>query len=378
MLERFLRSSSQRSTRARAVLAIASLSLASGCDRPSTSSQASYPPYQAPGYGYPQPGYPQPGYPQPGYPPQPAPAVPSQPAQPTAPAPLPPVAQVPTPALPGLPATNDPINAVDIDWLQYEAGGVMGELIAALPPAARARVTGIPFVSDPTVGEVNAFAACDDQGLPLMAISDGLLDVEAHIARYRAIDELFGTRKVEEYEQLLAQNQRPNQPVYRPGPGFTSPAQDLDPRKLARQREIFDEQLAFVLGHELAHHHLGHTGCANGQGVSRGVTAGDLGRLLSRTIPLFNQPNEVAADVAGVQNLLTAGSRRQSSRWTEGGAVLTLEFFAAMDRLTPASILFAFERTHPLPQLRLPIVLSTANAWRLTGGMLPFPGALGT
>jgi hypothetical protein len=255
----------------------------------------------------------------------------------------------------------------------------MGELIAALPSAARARVTGIPFVSDPTVGEVNAFAACDDQGLPLMAISDGLLDVEAHIAQYRAIDELFGTRKVDEYEQLLAQHQQPNQPVYRPGPGFTTPSQDNDPRKLVRQHEIFDEQLAFVLGHELAHHHLGHTGCANGQGVSRGgLTPGDLGRLLSRTVPLFNQPNELAADVAGVQNLLTAGTRRQGHRWTEGGAVLTLQFFAAVDQLTPTSIVFAFERTHPLPLIRLPIVQSTANTWRLTGGMLPFPGTLGS
>lgn len=375
MLERPLRGSPAPATRALTLLAVIPLALASACDRPSAAPQASYPPYSygAPTYGYPaQPGYPAPGYTQPGYTPSPAPSTP-----PSSPTPAPsPTAQLPPPALP--PVVSDPINLIDIDWLQWQAGGVMGELIAALPPAAQARVTGIPFVSDPTVGEVNAFAACDDQGLPLMAISDGLLDVEAHIAQYRAIDELFGTRKVEEYEQLLAQNQRPNQPLYHPGPDFTSAAQDQDPRKLARQREIFDEQLAFVLGHELAHHHLGHTGCANGQGVSRGVTPGDLGRLLSRTIPLFNQPNELAADIAGVQNLLTAGARRQGYRWSEGGAVLTLQFFAAVDRLTPVSILFAFERTHPLPLVRLPIVQSTANTWRLTGGMLPFPGVLGS
>jgi hypothetical protein len=58
--------------------------------------------------------------------------------------------------------------------------------------------------------------------------------------------------------------------------------------------------------------------------------------------------------------------------------VLTLQFFAAVDQLTPTSIVFAFERTHPLPLIRLPIVQSTANTWRLTGGMLPFPGTLGS
>ena len=45
-----------------------------------------------------------------------------------------------------------------------------------------------------------------------------------------------------------------------------------------------------------------------------------------------------------------------------------------LDQLTPASIVFAFENTHPHPLVRLPIVQATANAWRLTGGAtFPFP-----
>lgn len=366
---------------ARALGVVALISLAGGCRRSEPSGGPAY----GQGYGqYPPPGQYQGGYPPPagyqppppGYPPAPTGTTPAAPP-PTAPPPaFPGLPGLPTiPGLPGLPGA-DPINAVDVNWLRQESGNVMSELIGALSATAQARVKDIPYFADTTVGEVNAFAGCDEQGMPLMAISDGLLEVEAHIAQFKATDELFGTRKVEQYEQLLAQQQRPGQPIVRPPAGFIDPAQHVDARKLARQHQILQEQLAFVLGHELAHHHLGHTGCANGQGGSRGVA--DFGRVLSRALPMFNQPNEMAADVAGVNNLMTAGSRRQAYRWTEGGAVLTIQFFAALDQLTPATIVFGFERTHPHPIIRLPIVQSTANTWRMTGGA-PFgiPGLFG-
>src|SRR5204863_4600730 len=103
----------------------------------------------------------------------------------------------------GLPVFNDPINDLDITWLRSEAGVVMGALIGALPPAAQQKVKGIPFIADPTVGEVNAFAGCDDQGLPFMAITDGILQIHAHVAQLRATDEIFGTRKLDDYLRLL-------------------------------------------------------------------------------------------------------------------------------------------------------------------------------
>jgi hypothetical protein len=292
-----------------------------------------------PGWGQPQPGQPQPGQPQPG--PQPTGTVPN-------------------------PGGVDPINATDVAFLRQRAGAVVADLKAALPEATRTKVAGIPLFADPAVGEVNAFAACDDQGQPLMAISDGLLEVMAHSARFKAADEIFGGRRLDAYTQNLAQNVRPKQPLPRPAQNFISPAEDNDPRKLARQSHLMDEQLAFVLGHELAHHHLGHTGCANGGG-SRGVSGADFGRLLSRAVPMFNQPNEIGSDVAGTNNLLAAGAKRPQ-RWTEGGAMLSLGFFAALDQLTPESILFGFEATHPPPQLRIPIVQNAANTWRMTGG----------
>jgi hypothetical protein len=205
-----------------------------------------------------------------------------------------------------------------------------------------------------------------------MAISDGMLEIQAQMARARATDEIFGTKKFSQYTALIAKHQRPKQPIVRPASGFFSPLQDFDPRKIKRQHELFDEELAFVLGHELGHHYLGHTGCV---GRTAGVTPQDVGRLLSRAVPVFNQPLELASDAAGTRNTLSAGARRQGYKWTEGGAMLTLDFFLALRKQTPAeAILFGFQNTHPHPAIRVPVVRQTAAIWRASGGNpVPFP-----
>jgi Zn-dependent protease with chaperone function len=226
-------------------------------------------------------------------------------------------------------------------------------------------VNGIPLVVDSTPGEVNAFAACTQQGKAGMAITDGLLEITAQLARAKAIDELAGTRKVDDYIQFLAQHQKPKQPIVRPQAGFFDPALDVDPRKLERQRQLLDEALAFILGHELAHHYLNHLPCTAGvAGVA------EVGHLLSGAVPMLNQPNELMADTYGTNNVLTAGSRRQGYRFTEGGGLLTMQFFSGLDRLSPGDI-FSFERSHPPPQLRSPLITQAANTWRAYGGRPP-------
>lgn len=313
-----------------------------------------YPPPPGAGYGG-----------QPAYAPAPGAYPPPAPGAPAIPQPVP----GPQPTLP--PVAQDPINLVDLNFLRGRAQAVLVELVGNLPPAQQGRVRGIPLVVDSEVGEVNAYAACTQSGKTAMAISDGLLDVESHLAQARALDELFGSRKVDEYVRYLATNQRPKSPVVRPPPGMFDPAQSVDARKVARQHQLLDEQIAFVLGHELAHHYLGHLPCTSTSVIS----AAEVGRVLSDAVPLFNQPNELAADMAGVNNVLTTGSRRTGYRLTEGGALLTMQFFSGIDQLTPGSIIFGFERSHPPPALRTPIIQQTAAAWRATGGQgLPILG----
>jgi hypothetical protein len=347
--------------RARRTIVIALFATSAIACKREPSGPASQP--QAPGAYYPgqQQPYPAPAQPLPG---QPAPAAPGQPApapgQPT-PIPIP----IPT-AAPN--AATDPINRLDLAFLRAEAQGILNELVAALPPLQQGRVQGIPLVVDSTVGEVNAFATCSGRR-SAMAITDGLLEIQAELARARAHDELAGTRKVDEYIRLVAQRQRPKQPIVHPGPGFYDPRFDADARKLSRQREVLDEQIAFVLGHELAHHYLGHLPCTS----SGALGAAEIGNVLASAVPAFNQPNELAADTFGLNDVLTAGARRPGYKFTEGGALLTMQFFSGMDQFSPTD-LFDFERSHPPPAIRTPVIQQTAAAFRGTGGRgLPYP-----
>lgn len=287
-----------------------------------------------------------------------------QPGQPP-PAGTPPVAPQPGQV------QGDPISTRDLNFLRQRAQGILGELVAALPAAQQQRVYGIPLVIDDTPGEVNAFAACSSSGRSAMAITDGLLLIGAGLSEAQAHDELLQTRKVDEYIQFVAQNLEPDRPIPIPAPGFF-PA-STDARVVARQHQVFDEVVAFVLGHELGHHHLGHLPCTAGPDP---LGAGEVARVLSSNVPLFNQPNEIASDLAGTQNVLVAGRNRSAQgyyAWTEGGGLLTMRFFAGFGQLSPASILTAFERSHPPPQLRTPIIQQAAANFRSGGTAFPIP-----
>jgi hypothetical protein len=307
---------------------------------------------------YGQPAYGQPAVGAPG-------AVPGQPAaQPGAPAPV--ATIVPTVAV----SANDPVINHDITFLRGRAQQVLSDLVAALPAPQQSRVHGIPLVVDSTPGEVNAFASCSGAS-PAMAVTDGLLQIQSQLARFRAYDELAGSNKVGEYIGIIARGARPKQALPDVPAGFADPRIDFDARKVTRQYQVLDEQLAFVMGHELGHHYLGHLPCT----ALAPLNLAQLGAVLSDAVPAFNQPNEVAADMVGINNTLTLGARRPDYHLTEGGALLTMQFFAGLDQLTPNDILFGFERSHPPPQLRTPIIQQTAATWRATGGVgLPILG----
>ncbi|MET0409957.1 MAG: hypothetical protein ABW217_01610 [Polyangiaceae bacterium] len=321
---------------------------------------------------------PPPSYPQQAYPPQQYGSVPP-PTYSNQAVPPPPTfqgqASAPQPPYQPAPPANvgaDPINQQNLAWMRSEASGILSSLVQALPSASQQRVLGIPLVFDDAVGEVNAFAACDS-GRSLMAISDGLLEIGGWLAQAQAHDSIFGTRKADEYIAFVARYQKPDQPIVRPPADFFPNAQQFDPRKVALQHQVFDELVAFVLGHELAHHHLGHLPCTGSSGP---LGSGDIARVLSSTIPLLNQPNELTADWEGTKNVLAAGTRRPAgqAQWTENGGLLMMRFFSGMDGQSPLDIVFAFERSHPPPALRIPLIQQSAYYWRTTGGVgLPAP-----
>lgn len=274
-----------------------------------------------------------------------------------------PTIAAPTPAAQA-PAADDPIGRADIAFQRQRVTSVLAELVAALDASARARVERLPLTFDPDRNNVNAFASCSKTGKATIAITDGLLVLTAYLAQLKATDEVSGSRHLDEYVVKVARQQRANTPPLAPEPSWVSVEPRLQATKSTRQTQLNDEVFAFVIAHELGHHYLNHLPCTS----VLPLDASEIGILLTGVVPAFNQPAEMAADVAGTRNVLQAGRRRTSMQLSENGALLTMKFFAALDQASPGDV-FNFERTHPPPSLREPIITSTAQTFRATAGI---------
>jgi hypothetical protein len=306
---------------------------------------------------------------------------------PTAPMPTPPTTPPgqPEALAPAPQGSYGPGGTFTQEFLQMETRVVLSELVASLTPDHRVRVQDIPLQYTANLAEVNAAAGCTRAGRSLMAVTGGMLALVSAVSEAKATDEIAGTRILDAYFTQTVQSVRRNQPVLPLPPGAVPPQAALDPRKLARQRFLFDEQIGFILGHELGHHYRGHTGCAGGgNAVGNEAQAEEAVRMVSNTLPLFNQPVELEADAWGVVDVLDAGARRAGGRWTEEGALLSMDFFQRLEGERGMSPLLLFVRTHPPTVLRRPIIQMWADKWRRgerpttvgQGGLpipLPFP-----
>jgi hypothetical protein len=254
----------------------------------------------------------------------------------------PPAADLLTPVL-GMPAMED------------ETKRVIAELIDHLPPDQASRVKGVPIEFEQT-DEINAYAGCDEKG-PFIAGTTGLLDVANGLAQTLAADQLFGLQTHEKYAKQVVDKVMEDKPNLYYDLSNLPPETALDKKRLSRAHEIFDDIVAFTFGHELAHHYLGHTPCAAKTDLERNLAR--LGDIATRFAPVLNQPAEVAADQAGIQNVLVTGRARATHPLNEGGARMLLTFF---DRLEQAagqgnrSLLKSFLMTHPPSALRLRVL----------------------
>lgn len=322
--------------------------------------------------------------------PAPAPTIPGIPpgmpgGPPTSPIPglptnLPPIPNLPapggTPAVPGLPGLPglklfSPTGALLMPVMKDEAKKIYDKEKAALSASRKSAVDPIPLLFEDNKEEVNAFAGCDDSGKTFVVVTAGMYQMLDLMAQTRATDETFGTSYYEEYLKELAKQQEGKAQILPLPPGMLDITKSLDQRKLKRQRQLFDESIAYVIGHELAHHYMGHLGSACTGGGGGTIKPGDIVRLAKKVLPAINQANEIQSDVEGTNNLLTAGQNESEYKWSEGGALLVIDFFKKLRDLNPGAVLFTFTMTHPAPEVRGPIVKNTANFWRLT-----HPGAV--
>jgi hypothetical protein len=300
---------------------------------------------------------------QPTYAPPPGtyPTQPTYPAQPSYPYPAPTTAPTPPAAAPSRPLLAPLVGSLA---LQAETRAVIAEDVAALTPDNQARVQGIPLVFDPNPYEINAYAACDPQGHPGIVGTEGLLEAIDAIAQTKATDELYGTQTYGQYLAAvipaLASSDHASAAL---PPNILPPAAQQDPRRWSRAHEWFDEIVAFTFGHELSHHWLGHTGCANGMPNLIGVVQSFLTQV---PIPSFTQPAEFQADTEGTNTMLAAGRARVPQyRWNEEGGLALLDFFLHLEQSMGLGnqVKVAFLGTHPSSALRIPVVGGTARLW---------------
>jgi hypothetical protein len=293
---------------------------------------------------------------------------------------LPPIPSIPAPGgtpaipnIPGLPGITlfSPTGALLMPAMKDEAKKIYQKEIDALSASRKASVEKIPLLFEDNKEEVNAFAGCDDSGKTFVVVTAGMYQMLDLMAQTRATDEIFGTAYYDEYIKELAKQQEGKAKILPLPPGMLDVTKSLDQRKLKRQRQLFDEAIAYVTGHELAHHYMGHLGSVCTGGAGGTLKPGDIIRFAKKIVPAVNQANEIQSDVEGTNNLLTAGQNESDYKWSEAGALLVIDFFKKLRDLNPGAVLFTFTMTHPAPEIRSPIVKNTANWWRLT-----HPGAV--
>lgn len=268
------------------------------------------------------------------------------------------------------PGSTDRSGSMTMAFLRTEVTSVIEEVRSHLPAEHLARVQRVPFHVVDDTQEPNAAAGCaDGSRAPMIMITGPMLTIAAATSEARAYDELAHTSTYETYAGSIMD-------MFRRGgirglaPGALSGPLATDPRKLARQRQLFDEQVAFILGHEMAHHYRGHTGCAPGGSVSA-AQAEDLQRSLAQAAPPLEQPFEIEADMWGITSVLEAGHERAGGHWSDEGALLSLDTFRHLGEMSTADLPLVFLSTHPPSLVRAPIVQQVSRSW--TPGRAPLP-----
>ncbi|MCZ7686244.1 MAG: M48 family metalloprotease [Sandaracinaceae bacterium] len=262
------------------------------------------------------------------------------------------------------PGTWDASGHMTRPFLEQRAEEIHQALVAALDAHENEQTRTIPFEVVSEAREPNAAAGCTrSTRSPVMMITSAMLELAAGIAETKAYDEVAGTSTYEQYVTTVVEQVRGQRTVEGPSPSLHSAPHSTDPHKLARQVHLFDQQVAFIVGHELAHHYRGHTNCVGGRTEAE-VQRDELAQILAHTVPPFSQPREVEADMWGVTNVLEAGRNRQGGTWTQEGALINLDFFRRLSDQGGAELVLAFLSTHPPALIRIPIVRSTGQQWQ--------------
>jgi hypothetical protein len=142
-----------------------------------------------------------------------------------------------------------------------EATEELRSLVAVLPDTTQAKVRGIYVAFVPTPVDVSVQAACDDDGDPVVVVSDALLVLVEHVTHAAARSSAGSHAPLIALALHYARDQRAGERLLPPGAGAF---EEMD----SRATEIlhtarFREALAGILAHELSIFLRGELACPN-------------------------------------------------------------------------------------------------------------------
>lgn len=261
--------------------------------------------------------------------------------------------------LPARRARGDELTpGLETQELRQRARAALDALVVGLAPEDRRKVVGLYVAFDPTASDAVALAACDDDGDPVVVVSDGLLRVLDTVASAAAHDDARGSRRVEGYASLLAASQLPGRRLLPPPLGFY-PEGEPAPERGGRLAGA----LSFVLARELAHHRAGDVACprptpTREHGDDAWTDAEQ--RAARETARALYAPaaagRDDARDAEAASHVLAAGLALE-------GALAWLRFSRLLEDARPRAPLSALV-THPRSAARLEVVARAATRAR--------------
>lgn len=235
-----------------------------------------------------------------------------------------------------------------------ETADLRVDATAALRMLDRRAIPGVYVAFDPNPTDALAQAACDDDGDPVIVVSDAMLRLVAQITRLAQHDRDHQTSTLDGYAAYLVANQAPGKRLLAPPPGTFDAGSSVD----AVPREQLVAALLFVLARELEHHRARDLACAHPTLTTEAGdaiwTAGEQIAAVATARSLY-PGNASARDEAAAAGLVATSAQ---------GAFDVLAFFARFDAehaKTPARVVPSYVVTHPRSAARLASVKSIAS-----------------
>jgi hypothetical protein len=245
--------------------------------------------------------------------------------------------------------------------LRAVASQELRAIVAQLSTAERARVVGVYVAFDDDAAEVNAMAACDDDGDYVVVLTDAMLRLADLVSFGRAVDEETGAHKLEAYAELLAASQRAGARLLPPPAGFFDVAGDADPSSVrAVYEQRLRETLSAIIARELAHSVRGDLTCPHPTATKE---PGDDVWTPSEQRAALELAPRLSNEARGLQREVDALRMAEAAGRTSEGYVAFLTFLAKAAPSPTSTTARLYTKTHGAPARRAEAVRSAKAPW---------------